>query len=573
MTHEARNRRQLIEIWLAANEGQASEAEIARLNEAIVVDNQFREDLVLLVEHQSWVQWNGMNEACAVPSVREVVAASSSAVPSTKDEQPERFTLTPGVRRASVKSGAFLLGVFALGACLAGLAVWGVTLTNPQLAGETLADATIHSPQMRLVSGTQCLWGSCSASELPVLGQQLEGGQSLHLLEGIAEVSVASDMLEARLHLEGPVALMLTEQGMPILRYGKMTAKVDGFSHDEFVVETPFGRVMADGGSEVGISALGSAADVHAFDGRVTVESPWLVTADELQGTAIVNSGEALRIENIGGGAVDVVHTASNRDYFLPEVSMDSDHLVVGPEYIRAVRRSAPVAYWRFEGAQDGLIQNEMQDRFHGEIQRTVEWSGPRGNQAIQLGMSDNPGSMVVTGDWDEVLAGDFAIEAWIKPSHFHRGSVIGFVGEFDWKVKKNTHGILLEVCGIPHYVKSRSIRFLHRAPATISGVGGVNCYSDVGYIPRRWQHVVAQRDGQQMQLFLNGELVQEEYEALPTPSGLKLVMGQLYSEAVERFFTGQVDEVAIYDRALGQSDIQKHFEILRPAVKSLQGI
>lgn len=566
--HEA-TQRKLVETWLAANEGLASESDLAQLNRAIVFDSAFREHLLQLIQHQSWLQWNGTSENCVACESSPEMAGLLATLASVGG--PEKAESRAGIRAVS-RTAALVMSAFALGACVTGVAMWSIVGTDGQLANRERSPATVSGPQLRFVGATQCLWDSSSTQRMPVLGQELHGGESLHLLEGIAEVAVASNSLEARLHLEGPVAVMFSSQGMPTLRYGKMTLKVDGFSHETYLVETPFGRVEAEGGSEIGIASLGSTADVHAFAGSVSVSSPWLVTADQLEGSATIHSGEALRIENIGGAAVEVSRTASSRDLFLPEVSMDSDHLVVGPDYIREIRRAAPVAYWRFEGAEGGIVRNEMQDRFHGHLQRKVEWSGPRGNQAIQLGTSEDPGSMVVNDSWDEVLAGDFAIEAWIKPSHFHTGSIVGFVGEFNWKARKNTHGVLLEVCGIPHHIKSKGIRFLHRSPPTV-GRGGVDCFSERSYAPRRWQYVVAQRVGDQLQLFINGELVHQLFDDSATPPGLQLVMGQLYSEAVERFFTGQVDEVAIYDRAISGKEVRKHYEILRPTVPTSPAI
>jgi hypothetical protein len=51
--------RELIEIWLAANEGTASDLEIARLNAAITTDDAFRDQLLQLTQHQAWLEWNG----------------------------------------------------------------------------------------------------------------------------------------------------------------------------------------------------------------------------------------------------------------------------------------------------------------------------------------------------------------------------------------------------------------------------------------------------------------------------------------------------------------------------------
>jgi hypothetical protein len=45
----------------------------------------------------------------------------------------------------------------------------------------------------------------------------------------------------------------------------------------------------------------------------------------------------------------------------------------------------------------------------------------------------------------------------------------------------------------------------------------------------------------------------------------LHLVIGQLYTETVERFFIGQLDEVAIYNRALSGDEVETHHDLLRP--------
>jgi hypothetical protein len=95
---------------------------------------------------------------------------------------------------------------------------------------------------------------------------------------------------------------------------------------------------------------------------------------------------------------------------------------------------------------------------------------------------------------------------------------------------------------------------------------GGVSLYSDRSYQPRRWQHVAAVRDGDELRLYLDGELVQQATTSERLPRGLQLVVGQLYTETVERFFIGHVDEIAIYDRPLGEKELRRRHELLRPS-------
>jgi hypothetical protein len=104
----------------------------------------------------------------------------------------------------------------------------------------------------------------------------------------------------------------------------------------------------------------------------------------------------------------------------------------------------------------------------------------------------------------------------------------------------------------------------LHRPVLGVTG--GVSLYSDRSYQPRRWQHVAAVRDGDELRLYLDGELVQQATTSERLPRGLQLVVGQLYTETVERFFIGHVDEIAIYDRPLGEKELRKRHELLRPS-------
>jgi len=77
---------------------------------------------------------------------------------------------------------------------------------------------------------------------------------------------------------------------------------------------------------------------------------------------------------------------------------------------------------------------------------------------------------------------------------------------------------------------------------------------------------VAAVKDGTEMRLYVDGRQVGKARDESPTPEGLHLVIGQLYTETVERFFIGQLDEVAIYDRALSPEEVRRHHELLRPA-------
>ena len=50
------------------------------------------------------------------------------------------------------------------------------------------------------------------------------------------------------------------------------------------------------------------------------------------------------------------------------------------------------------------------------------------------------------------------------------------------------------------------------------------------------------------------------------TPDGLQMHVGQLYrGDPIDRSFVGELDEVAVYDRALTPAEIEAHAELGRP--------
>jgi hypothetical protein len=397
------------------------------------------------------------------------------------------------------------------------------------------------------------------------------GGDSLQLLEGIAEFRIGVGASDVRLQMEGPVSMVLTAHGAASLSYGKIIVRTGRLDGDSYPIETSFGRVMAEPHAEVGLIAFGSTAEIHCFLGRATVESPWLRSEEDKAPSVSLAAGEALEFDDVGGAVLEAQRRAAQSQQFTPQVSMSTDFLSVSPQYVREVVAAGPVAYWRFEESADGTVRNEVGGAYMGRVKGQVSWAGPEGNRAIELGQNSQQGSIVAGESWDEVLDGDFSIELWMKPSHHHLGSMVGFVGEFDPAEQRNKHGVLLETCGPSgpsDWLRMRQLRFLHRSQLTASAADGVSCFSGRSYDVRRWQHVTAVRDGDELRLYVDGELVQTAHENQPTPAGLHLVIGQLYTETVERFFIGQLDEVAIYDRALTADEVSVHHELLRPAAK-----
>jgi hypothetical protein len=159
-----------------------------------------------------------------------------------------------------------------------------------------------------------------------------------------------------------------------------------------------------------------------------------------------------------------------------------------------------------------------------------------------------------------------YSVEMWIKPSHFHRGVLLGMtVANDDPRIEQpEKHGFLLE---LERGYESRfhppgSLRFLHRNPPGIWK--GTSCYSNRLYGLRRWQHVVAVKQKSAMRIYVDGKVVGTAADKTPLAKDLRLVVGQTFAKQSVFPYIGQLDELAVYNRALLESEIQKHCDAIQ---------
>ena len=165
----------------------------------------------------------------------------------------------------------------------AGISRW---LSPANVAGAgSIASASRHdtangqsgTPRDRfatLVSVTNCSWDQKRSTADLRPGGILRSGESLHLLEGVAEVnSTLPNGDVAMMHLEGPLAMTLSSQGMPSLLYGRLTGQFV-CNYDHFTFDTPLGRVVVSGEASIGVMAAANKVELHVFSGAATLE-PW----------------------------------------------------------------------------------------------------------------------------------------------------------------------------------------------------------------------------------------------------------------------------------------------------------
>src|SRR5581483_5680953 len=284
--------------------------------------------------------------------------------------------------------------------------------------------------------------------------------------------------------------------------------------------------------------------------------------------------GETLRSQRLSEKmAADVdpgagrIHDAVPRpEQFVAAPDMIPPALVLDPAYPGAVRGLKPWGYWRFESRADGLLPNEVADRPPLRVVGPVELAGAPGeNHSAAFGPAEAEQYLVLDGSWTPPPRG-YAVELWALSEQFNVSTLVSLTDRA--KEQAQDHTLLLEMTGLSHHLLHDPcrVRYLDRWPAGWSG--GVNVFSRRMYIPYRWHHLVAQKIGDRLELYLDGELQGTAQADLgEATAACRLLVGRLKTgpqpNAYQvRPFVGRLDELAVYDRALAPADIRRHYEL-----------
>jgi Concanavalin A-like lectin/glucanases superfamily len=595
MTERDSLERELTEIVLAASAAEATEAQLARLSELVVADESLAAYTVRVWNQEAWLSWQGSQShtdelLAQLALMRPPTAAADgrvsherSAASANWTARRERSTSWPAAgflrrRMAAAMSIAPLIGV---GLLLGSLLTWWVI--RPQgnrLAGNGIdrgrpAGRTLTSPYVaRLVQGTACVWSPDTATPHLEDGK-LRQGESLNLMEGLAEIELnLPSGGNATLQIEGPARMVLTADGTPSLNVGKFSAKVYPGLGD-FTMDTPFGQVTVIGDTSLGVAVHGLDVEVHVFSGQATFISPWSPDGNSVE-RFTVEAGKSLQLSIADEGAMKVATGKAVPTRFTSLTSMASDQLEISREYVAAIKQAGPLIYWRFEEVHGGIIRNEVGDRLNGIVVGTPDWVTQGSNRAIEFaGGLNNESQQAYVESSDplgKLINSSYSIEVWVKPSHYHLGTLVSLARNLP---DGGEHGALLELGGpltTPSTIEHPGrIRFLHRDPPSGDPLAGTSCFSQSPYELRRWEHVVAVKDGGEMRLYVNGEMVAKADDNTGLGENLTLLIGQLDRHRDWRRFVGQLDELAVYGRALTDAEIQQHFHLARPKKKVVQ--
>jgi Concanavalin A-like lectin/glucanases superfamily len=604
MNDQDRRQRELCEIVLAMGAGDATEAQVTRLDRLVRTDLEARAYVAHTMHLQACLAWRGpvpedsrnqlrvlLHDASAeeITFAEEIasplpIIAAPSALPSSQDARSPAQSST--VRRPSVGSSAGrggeagLRGLWSenlwsplrtywpraawlkLGLAAAVLVWLGFSIGRLSVRPDRqFAFGNGSQPALtsvaHLTSSMGCNWGNGSFDPASG-GNAIRNGEEVTLLEGLAQLRFESGVT---LDVEGPASLLLTSTQSLVVQYGKLVVNVPS-GVGEVKVQLPTCRVTATGG-EFGIRAAGGDVDLHVFSGdAMAALSPFEdetipESPDARVETVFVRGGEAVTLANENGLSKVVRKHTADKSEFATKLSM-AGPLPVTDKYVTAVVASRPFAYWRFETSPNQQVPNEMGPNYPLHVFGEVRWAGDSANRVAEFGAPGTSCGMTTKQRVTELSNSSYSIEFWMKPSHFHHGALVSLISQPREVLDLHSGLIELRPPYLPADMHSR-VRFLHRQPAGLTF--GTSCYSEPPYRLRSWQHLVAVKEGPAMRLYLDGQIVAHGNDATDIAVPPFVLLGQLRTNYRERAYVGQLDELAMYNRALGDAEVVEHFK------------
>jgi hypothetical protein len=374
----------------------------------------------------------------------------------------------------------------------------------------------------------------------------------------------------ASLTVEGPADLDLLAPDRVYCHQGKLRARVP-HGAEGFTVAGA-GYEVVDLGTEFAVNRdAGGKPRVMVFDGEAAVSV--LGGDGRSVGGALLQRRRSVEVDAGSGRIADI---QAQPDEFVPLGHFVPAPLETGADYAAAVLASRPWGYWRFESLADGRVHNEVAGRPALVALGGVRLDrSPGGNGWARFRSDDHTQAFEMDGEWSPPRAAGYAIEVWVQadlPSAgaFGQTALVSLIDKDNRDASKHVAYLELASRGRRSPHEPCAVRFLDRWPP--AQIGGTDVFSRRMVVPSLWHHLVGQKSGDTVELYVDGEPVGNS----PAKSDGKAAQGadtrpcsllvgrlkrwSLPPEMSEiRPFEGRLDELAVYDHPLSAAEIRRH--------------
>ncbi|GAA4434833.1 LamG domain-containing protein [Bremerella cremea] len=522
--------REARQAYDAVVSNQLTDEQFAALEARILADPEFRQAYVEQVDLETELEHRLGSESIAITSHR------SSSHRSW------------GIPFAIALSLLLLLGAWNL----IGIERFTSPMEDPLAARFTETQLLGQRPVAIVVQRSE----SSAADSLLDVGDRVKPGV-LRLSRGEMQLEFLSGV---RLQLEGPSEIHLLSDQEATLVHGHAA-----------IVTPPETRSFSLNGP---VSAIASGSSEFVYN----VTDQQTGTIDVYQGEVMASllgpSGDTLQNELVSSqqsatfaaGNLLVANKPFSPENRVDQLPVDDATLSTDARYANLVKEDGPLVYWRFE--EDDLIgnqvRNHMSDRYAATLHGPQDGSLVVAAGKVQFGESPESRYLGISEPIEGLNRGEFTVEFWVRTDRMHWGTFFGILPVDQNDRQRESHLCVLEYANKTNVVhRPATVRMLYRYPPT-SYTGGMNVFSAQSCAPGIWTHVVAVRRTDGIYLYCNGKL-QFILDALDfdDQSAYSVLLGQLDSVRPQRQLEGQIDEVAIYLKALSEAQIRRHYEMI----------
>jgi hypothetical protein len=244
-------------------------------------------------------------------------------------------------------------------------------------------------------------------------------------------------------------------------------------------------------------------------------------------------------------------YPASGGQFVLRHEGRNYRTLLTGDPIIPADRGDNPLAYWRLgettgttaaDSKKAGFANPALTGTYFGGV--TLGQSGALAGDANLSAGFDGVNDYVEIANESafDGLTTRLTVEAWVKTAGWSRTwETLVSKGDSSWRLSR--------------YNNSRQVSFDTSSAAGAHSLIGTSNLDD-----NRWHHVVGVYDGVAKYLYVDGILEAfAPYRQTLLQNNFPVRLGE-NAQATGRYFRGQLDEVALYARALSPLEVLDHF-------------
>ena len=306
--------------------------------------------------------------------------------------------------------------------------------------------------------------------------------------------------------------------------------------HLAYTYDEEIARVYADGVlmNEEDMIQYGGL-DTH-FDTPIAIASQWESDGTTLNG-GLKGSMFISRVR-IHDGVLNDAQIAANYD---EEKAMFTEAPMLPPE----PPKPDLAGLWRFDDNADlGLDSSSSLNQLSESGGISFEENGRFNGSAEFDGIDGMLNSADIAADLPS--DGPYTVAAWIKPEETGARGIVGW-GNYGSGSSVNALRIF-EDNGFRHYWWGNDLDALD---ADVDDAG-------VDLDDGEWHHVLAVFDGDERSLYLNGELLVSDVPGTNNATGANFAVGRTCTFCGGgEFFSGQLDDVAVFNIALTEQQIQ----------------